>query len=221
MTFEMVDERGRGLRLHPSVEYVCTQRLMAAILEKAIEDRFFLDGLGKEEMITGGSHVISTKELDSFAESEWREFLTSNLEVCSVDVVRARNRGQERASLYSARNKKCLHKKAYFVPHNGEQKTLIEWASECNLPLSVVIANWNRKGSKGDPDWLNNVLKCYLPYKGKRLRISSIAEEEGLTQPELSYQMSKFGDIYKAVEAAKKLRERKAEIAKMKKESKR
>lgn len=212
----MIDERGRGANLDPVEEYICYQRLMAAIMERAIEDRTFLEELNATEYIANKTTIISLEELNEFASSKWREWLMDNLIPSIVGVGAAQRLGKARAHLHSV--KTTSRKPAYMVKHNGEEKTLSEWAALYKLPVAVVADNWYRKGKKGDKKWLQKLLDKYIEYCGQRLSLSEIAKTEKVTFAQLKYQYTKHRDIYKAIDAALELQERKEEIKKKRKD---
>ena len=92
----MIDERGRGGKLHPRLENAALQGLCRAILEQAITDKVCLDDLGKPYAKVSNGY-ISIAEVVRFEKSRWKDWLESQLTITAVDAADATNRGHRMA----------------------------------------------------------------------------------------------------------------------------
>lgn len=136
----MTDERGRGGKLHPRLEYAALQGLCRAILEQAILDKAFLDEQHKDRARLCDC-LIRREEIEDFERSEWRKWLRKRLTLTAVNTSDAIKRGQEAArrsvaiqKMWSGDKRKDKPNPAkYFYEYKGEMLTYYEIAKREGL----------------------------------------------------------------------------------------
>lgn len=207
----MIDERGRGGRFPPEIEGICSLKLAIAILETAIEDRAFLEETHREEHRTGGGAYMSITELDNFAHSTWGRFLMESVDARLVDVRTAKVRGKSRAN-----PKKTSHRPQLLLPYAGEARTAYEWADMFGVSPHYIYDRWYASGRAGEEDWLDTT-KFHgarrFKWGEKYLKVSEIARLEGVTDASLYFRLFRGATIERAVEEAKRCRDKRKEKA--------
>lgn len=196
----MIDERGRGGHIAADIENVCTQKLVATILETAVEDRAYLETVKADTHKFYSDIHIDISELDFFAQSDWCKFLMEHINLAIVDVRAARLRGVARAQNTTGRRPERI-----FV-YNGEERTASGWACVLGVTPKYVRNRWEKYGRYGDREWLalgRSGTVRFFEWNDKTMTIAEIAKQEGLRPEQIRFRVSAGMDIADAVNRAK------------------
>ena len=201
----MIDERGRGGDIDPSVEYVCELRLMQAIWEQAIIDKTFLDELNADKMPQYGEWLYRS-EIEAFYKSPWARFMLDHLDVATININDAMAKGVKKAALSKGQTLKVRR-----LPYDGKSHTVEEWAKIYKTTEGAILRRWYDHRGRSNPHWLDGFRdgkSRRWEYEGEMLSYYEIAKRARLTAGEVQGRLNRGITAYEAVEQARESRRR-------------